>query len=47
MPVVDQLSQTGPALTQSLGLLLTFPFYEGAIHKIVKGDYVNSDLTLI
>lgn len=46
VPVVDQLSQTGPALTQSLGLLLTFPFYEGAIHKIVKGDYVNSDLTL-
>ncbi|NMO04729.1 MCE family protein [Gordonia sp. TBRC 11910] len=46
VPVVDQLSQTGPALTQSLGLLLTFPFYEGAITKIVKGDYVNSDLTL-
>ncbi|WP_040524226.1 MlaD family protein [Gordonia effusa] len=46
VPVVDQLSKTGPALTQSLGLLLTFPFYEAAIPKIVKGDYVNSDLTL-
>ncbi len=45
-PVLDQLSKTGPALTQSLGLLLTFPFYEGAITKIVKGDYVNSDLNL-
>ncbi|MFW0788579.1 MlaD family protein [Gordonia sp. CPCC 205333] len=46
VPVVDELSKTGPALTQSLGLLLTFPFYEAAIPKIVKGDYVNSDLTL-
>lgn len=46
VPVVSQLAKTGPALTQSLGLLLTFPFYEGAIPKIVKGDYVNSDLTL-
>ncbi|MYR08430.1 MCE family protein [Gordonia sp. SID5947] len=45
-PVLDQLQATGPALTQSLGFFLTFPFYEGAIPKIVKGDYVNSDLVL-
>ncbi|GAA3701235.1 MlaD family protein [Gordonia hankookensis] len=45
-PVLDQLQATGPALTQSLGIFLTFPFYESAIPKIVKGDYVNSDLVL-
>jgi phospholipid/cholesterol/gamma-HCH transport system substrate-binding protein len=33
-------------MTQSLNILLTFPFYEPTIRRIVKGDYVNSDLTL-
>ncbi|AZG47925.1 MlaD family protein [Gordonia insulae] len=45
-PVLDQLAATGPALTQSLGIFLTFPFYEEAIPHIVKGDYVNADLVL-
>lgn len=45
-PALQQLQATGPSLTQSLGILLTFPFYEGAIPHIVKGDYVNSDLNL-
>ena len=44
--VLDQLSQTGPALTNSLRILLTFPFLEEKIPTVVKGDYVNSDLVL-
>ncbi|GAC68071.1 MlaD family protein [Gordonia soli] len=46
VPVLDQLQATGPALTQSLNIFLTFPFYEKAIPKIVKGDYLNSELVL-
>ena len=45
-PAIDQLQRTGPALTQSLNILLTFPFYEPTIPTIIKGDYVNSDLVL-
>lgn len=44
--LLDQLSMTGPALTNSLRILLTFPFVEDLIPTIVKGDYVNSDLVL-
>ncbi len=46
VPTLDQLQSTGPALTQSLGVLLSFPFPESAINKVVKGDYVNTDLNL-
>ncbi|GAC53918.1 MCE family protein [Gordonia amicalis] len=45
-PALDQLQASGPAMTQSLNILLTFPFYEPTIRQIVKGDFVNSDLTL-
>ncbi len=45
-PALQQLAATGPALSQSLNILLTFPFYEPTIGKIVKGDYVNADLVL-
>ncbi|MBD0861115.1 MCE family protein [Gordonia sp. zg691] len=45
-PALDQLQASGPAMTQSLNILLTFPFYEPTIRTIVKGDFVNSDLTL-
>lgn len=44
--LLQQLSMTGPALTNSLRILLTFPFLEEQIPTIVKGDYVNSDLVL-
>ncbi|MGB3304371.1 MlaD family protein [Gordonia sp. (in: high G+C Gram-positive bacteria)] len=44
--LLDQLAQTGPALSNSLRILLTFPFVEELIPTIVKGDYVNSDLVL-
>ncbi|NNG97773.1 MCE family protein [Gordonia araii NBRC 100433] len=45
-PTLDQLQSTGPSLTQSLGVLLTFPFPESAIDNVVRGDYVNTDLNL-
>lgn len=45
-PLLDQLQSTGPALTESLGLLFTFPFVEDKIPDIVRGDYVNGDLVL-
>lgn len=46
VPVLDQLQSTGPSLTQSLGILLTFPFAEQAIPQIVRGDYVNAVINL-
>ncbi len=46
VPVLDQLQSTGPSLTQSLGILLTFPFAEQAIPQIVRGDYVNGAINL-
>ncbi|ALG85927.1 MlaD family protein [Gordonia phthalatica] len=44
--LLQQLSMTGPALANSLRILLTFPFLEEQIPTIIKGDYVNSDLVL-
>ena len=44
--LMQQLATTGPALTNSLRILLTFPFLQESITTIVKGDYVNSDLVL-
>lgn len=44
--LLSQLATTGPALTNSLRMLLTFPFIEDKIDTVVKGDYVNSDLVL-
>lgn len=44
--LLQQLSMTGPALANSLRILLTFPFLEELIPTIIKGDYVNSDLVL-
>ncbi|MFC0314627.1 MlaD family protein [Gordonia phosphorivorans] len=44
--LLDQLASTGPALTNSLRILLTFPFLQESIEDVVKGDYVNSDLVL-
>ena len=38
---IDQLQQTGPALAQSLNILLTFPFTADDPQDD-QGDYVNS-----
>lgn len=46
VPVLDQLQSTGPSLTQSLGILLTFPFAEQAIPQVVRGDYLNAVINL-
>ena len=46
VPVLDQLQSTGPSLTQSLGILLTFPFAESAIPQVVRGDYLNAVINL-
>jgi phospholipid/cholesterol/gamma-HCH transport system substrate-binding protein len=46
VPVLDQLQSTGPALTQSLGILLTFPFPEQGIPQVVRGDYLNGVINL-
>ncbi|MBJ7287691.1 MCE family protein [Williamsia sp.] len=45
-PVLDQLQDSGTSLTQSLNILVTFPFAESVIPKIVKGDYVNAVINL-
>lgn len=45
-PLLEQLSQTGPALTNSLRIMLTFPFPQEVIQQLVRGDYINSDLVL-
>lgn len=44
--LLDQLRTTGPALTNSMRIMFTFPFLEENIPLIIKGDYVNSDLVL-
>ncbi|MGJ0118038.1 MCE family protein [Williamsia sp. MIQD14] len=46
VPVLDQLQASGKSLTQSLNILVTFPFAESVIPKIVKGDYVNAVINL-
>ncbi|MFT4043052.1 MAG: MCE family protein [Gordonia sp. (in: high G+C Gram-positive bacteria)] len=45
-PVLAGVAAAGPAVASSTRILLTFPFLEETITKIVKGDYVNSDLVL-
>ncbi|MGZ8177126.1 MCE family protein [Williamsia sp. SKLECPSW1] len=45
-PVLAQLQESGQSLTRSLGVLVTFPFAESVIPKIVKGDFVNGVINL-
>ncbi|GAA2063623.1 MCE family protein [Williamsia deligens] len=45
-PVLAQLQESGQSLTRSLGVLVTFPFAESVIPKIVKGDFVNGAIQL-
>mgnify|MGYP006999174261 CR=1 FL=1 len=44
--LLANLADAGSDLPDALQILLTFPFYEPTIRRIVKGDYVNSDLVL-
>ena len=43
-PVLSQLAASGSALPQSLQVLLTYPFTDGAVQAI-KGDYLNTFVT--
>jgi phospholipid/cholesterol/gamma-HCH transport system substrate-binding protein len=49
-PVLESLANAGPALTRSLGILLTFPWPKETIQNWFRGDYGNItavfDLTL-
>jgi phospholipid/cholesterol/gamma-HCH transport system substrate-binding protein len=45
-PVLGALQDSGQSLTRSLGILITFPFGESVIPKIVKGDFVNGTINL-
>jgi phospholipid/cholesterol/gamma-HCH transport system substrate-binding protein len=49
-PVLDSLSNAGPALTRSLSVLTTFPWVKENVTNWFRGDYANStvvfDLTL-
>ncbi len=43
-PVLESLSNAGPALTRSLSELSTFPFPKENISTLVRGDYLNTDV---
>ncbi|MGE2716765.1 MCE family protein [Mycolicibacterium litorale] len=43
-PVLKSLSDAGPAMTRSLSLLTTFPWPKENIDKVVRGDYLNTDV---
>jgi hypothetical protein len=43
-PVLTQLAASGDALTESLQLLMTYPFADSAVDGI-KGDYTNLQVT--
>jgi phospholipid/cholesterol/gamma-HCH transport system substrate-binding protein len=49
-PIVESLANAGPALTRSLGELVTFPFPKDPLDNWIRGDYANLtgifDLTL-
>jgi phospholipid/cholesterol/gamma-HCH transport system substrate-binding protein len=49
-PVLESLANAGPSLTRALSLLLTFPFPNENMDKVLRGDYINAtiviDLTL-
>ena len=45
VPIADGLAKTGNALPKSLELMLTYPF-PPTTSKVIKGDYVNQNVTL-
>ena len=40
-PVLQSLADAGPALTRSLDLFATFPFYKPTLNKWLRGDFAN------
>lgn len=45
-PVLRSLADSGPALTESLRYLLTYPFPIDTYRNAVRGDYANGEVTL-
>ncbi|MGE2836890.1 MCE family protein [Mycobacterium sp. SMC-4] len=43
-PVLSSFADAGPAMTRSLSLLTTFPWPIESIDKVVRGDYLNTDV---
>ena len=43
-PVLGSLADAGPAMTRSLSLLTTFPWPIESVDKVVRGDYLNTDV---
>lgn len=43
-PVLEALANAGPDMTRSLSILATFPWPIENIEKIVRGDYLNTDV---
>ena len=45
-PTFKALADSGNALTQVLGVLLTFPFPQNGINNVFRGDFANLSMTL-
>lgn len=45
-PTLKALADSGNALTEVLGVLLTYPFPQAGINNIIRGDYANLAMTI-
>ncbi len=45
-PTLRALADSGSALTEVLGVLLTYPFPQAGIDQIIRGDYANLAMTI-
>ncbi|MBS9373928.1 MCE family protein [Rhodococcus sp. B50] len=45
-PTLRALADSGSALTEVLGVLLTYPFPQAGINNIIRGDYANLAMTI-
>jgi phospholipid/cholesterol/gamma-HCH transport system substrate-binding protein len=43
-PVLDSLANSGEALTRSLSMLTTMPFPLENVPKLIRGEYINTDV---
>lgn len=45
-PTLRALADSGNALTEVLGVLLTYPFPQAGIDQVIRGDYANLAMTI-
>lgn len=45
-PTLRALADSGSALTEVLGVLLTYPFPQAGIDNVIRGDYANLAMTI-